>query len=95
VLPIPGRSSWRSGEANTDKKTDSEPPAPGFLRELLESGVRKRILPVALFALGFLALAVAADEATLVQTLARQLNVTDEQAAARAGAALSVEKGEP
>jgi hypothetical protein len=38
---------------------------------------------------------VAADEATLVQTLARQLNVTDEQAAASAGAALSAEKGEP
>jgi len=53
----------------------------------------KRILPVALFALGFAAFAAAADEATLVQTLAKQLNVTNDQAAGGAGALFNYAKG--
>src|SRR5262245_49069869 len=46
----------------------------------------KRIALVSLLALGFAAFALAADEGSLVQTLAKQLNITDEQAAGGAGA---------
>jgi len=53
----------------------------------------KRILPVVLLALGFAAYALAADDASLVQTLAKQLNVSDEQAAGGAGAIFNYAKG--
>ena len=46
----------------------------------------KRILMVALAALAVSALAFAADDGSLVQTLSKQLGVTDEQAAGGAGA---------
>ena len=46
----------------------------------------KRILLACLVLIGFAAFAWAADDATLVQTLAQQLNVTPEQAAGGAGA---------
>jgi len=53
----------------------------------------KRILLVSLVALGFAGLAMAADDASLVQTLASQLNVTPEQAAGGAGAIFNYAKG--
>jgi uncharacterized protein VcgC/VcgE DUF2780 len=53
----------------------------------------KRILPVVLLALGFAALALAADDASLVQTLTKQLNISDEQAAGGAGAIFNYAKG--
>ena len=53
----------------------------------------KRILFISLVALGLAAFASAADEASLVQTLASQLGVTDAQAAGGAGAILSYAKG--
>jgi hypothetical protein len=53
----------------------------------------KRIALVSLFALGFAAFALAADEASLVQTLASQLNVTPDQAAGGAGAIFNYAKG--
>lgn len=46
----------------------------------------KRILMVALAALAVSALAYAADDGSLVQTLTKQLGVTDDQAAGGAGA---------
>ncbi len=53
----------------------------------------KRILFISLVALGLAAFASAADEASLVQTLASQLGVTDAQAAGGAGAILNYAKG--
>ena len=53
----------------------------------------KRILLVSLVALGFAAFALAADDGSLVQTLAKQLNVTDAQAAGGAGAIFNYAKG--
>lgn len=52
----------------------------------------KRILLATLTALGIAAFASAADEVSLVQTLASQLNVTDAQAAGGAGAILKYAK---
>lgn len=46
----------------------------------------KRTLLVGLATLAVAAFALAADEGSLVQTLSKQLNVTDEQAAGGAGA---------
>ena len=46
----------------------------------------KRIALVSLLVLGCAAFAWAADEGSLVQSLAKQLNITDEQAAGGAGA---------
>jgi len=53
----------------------------------------KRILFISLVAIGLAAFASAADEASLVQTLASQLGVTDAQAAGGAGAILNYAKG--
>lgn len=53
----------------------------------------KRILLACLVFLGFVAFAWAADDATLVQTLAQQLNVTPDQAAGGAGAIFNYAKG--
>jgi hypothetical protein len=52
----------------------------------------KRILIASVIALGIAAFAAAADEASLVQTLASQLNVTDAQAAGGAGAIFNYAK---
>jgi Protein of unknown function VcgC/VcgE (DUF2780) len=51
----------------------------------------KRFLLASLVILGFAAFA-SADDATLVQTLAKQLNVTEEQAAGGAGAIFNYAK---
>ena len=53
----------------------------------------KRIALVSLLVLGFAAFALAADEGSLVQTLAKQLNITDEQAAGGAGAIFNYAQG--
>jgi hypothetical protein len=53
----------------------------------------KRILLACLVLIGFAAFAWAADDASLVQTLAKQLNVTDAQAAGGAGAIFNYAKG--
>jgi len=53
----------------------------------------KRIALVSLLALGFAAFALAADEGSLVQTLAKQLNISDEQAAGGAGAIFNYAQG--
>ena len=53
----------------------------------------KRILVVSLVALGLAAFASAADDASLVQTLTSQLNVTPDQAAGGAGAIFNYAKG--
>ena len=53
----------------------------------------KRIALVSLFALGFAVFALAADEGTLVQALAKQLNISDEQAAGGAGAIFNYAQG--
>jgi hypothetical protein len=52
----------------------------------------KRILLVCVVLVGFAAFAWAADDATLVQTLAKQLNVTDAQASGGAGAIFNYAK---
>ena len=52
----------------------------------------KRILIASLVVLGVAAFAAAADEASLVQTLASQLGVTDAQAGGGAGAILNYAK---
>ncbi len=52
----------------------------------------KRILIASLVVLGIASIASAADEASLVQTLASQLSVTEVQAAGGAGAILSYAK---
>jgi len=46
----------------------------------------KRVLVAVLVALGFVAFAYAADDPSLVQTLSKQLNVSEDQAAGGAGA---------
>lgn len=53
----------------------------------------KRILLTGLVALGLSAFALAADDATLVQTLSKQLNVSEDQAAGGAGAIFQYAKG--
>ena len=53
----------------------------------------KRIALVSLLALGFAVFAFAADEGSLVQTLAKQLNISDEQAAGGAGAIFNYAQG--
>jgi len=52
----------------------------------------KRTLLVALVALGFAAFAIAADDATLVQTLTSNLGVTEAQASGGAGAIFNYAK---
>jgi Protein of unknown function VcgC/VcgE (DUF2780) len=52
----------------------------------------KRIPLVCVVLVGFAAFAWAADDATLVQTLAKQLNVTDAQASGGAGAIFNYAK---
>jgi hypothetical protein len=54
--------------------------------------VMKKVLLVSVIALGFAALGLAADDASLVQTLAGQLNVSEEQAAGGAGAIFNYAK---
>jgi hypothetical protein len=53
----------------------------------------KKVLVVSILALGLAALAYAADDASLVQTLSSQLNVTPDQAAGGAGAIFNYAKG--
>jgi Protein of unknown function VcgC/VcgE (DUF2780) len=53
----------------------------------------KRILLTGLVALGLSAFALAADDPSLVQTLSKQLNVSDDQAAGGAGAIFQYAKG--
>jgi len=53
----------------------------------------KRILLTGLVALGLSAFVLAADDPTLVQTLSKQLNVSDDQAAGGAGAIFQYAKG--
>jgi hypothetical protein len=53
----------------------------------------KRVLVAVLVALGFVAFAYAADDPSLVQTLSKQLNVSDDQAAGGAGAIFQYAQG--
>jgi hypothetical protein len=53
----------------------------------------KKVLVVSILALGLAALAYAADDASLVQTLSSQLDVTPDQAAGGAGAIFNYAKG--
>ena len=53
----------------------------------------KRILLTGLVALGLSAFVLAADDPSLVQTLSKQLNVSDDQAAGGAGAIFQYAKG--
>ena len=53
----------------------------------------KRVLLVSMLAIGLAAFAMAADDASLVQTLASQLNVSEDQAAGGAGAIFNYAKG--
>jgi hypothetical protein len=53
----------------------------------------KKLLVASLVAFGLAAIGYAADDATLVQTLASQLNVTPDQAAGGAGAIFNYAKG--
>jgi Protein of unknown function VcgC/VcgE (DUF2780) len=53
----------------------------------------KKILLTGLVALGLSAFVLAADDASLVQTLSKQLNVSDDQAAGGAGAIFQYAKG--
>jgi hypothetical protein len=53
----------------------------------------KRVLLAVLVALGLAAFSFAADEGSLVQTLSKQLNVSDDQAAGGAGAIFQYAKG--
>jgi Protein of unknown function VcgC/VcgE (DUF2780) len=64
----------------------------GQLHALKEDPM-KRIALVCLVAFGFAALVLAADDSSLVQTLARQLKITDDQAAGGAGAIFNYAKG--
>jgi hypothetical protein len=58
-----------------------------------QGGVMKRILLTGLVALGLSAFVLAADDPTLVQTLSKQLNVSEDQAAGGAGAIFQYAKG--
>jgi hypothetical protein len=53
----------------------------------------KRIFVIGLVALGFSAFVLAADDPNLVQTLSKQLNVNEDQAAGGAGAIFQYAKG--
>ena len=53
----------------------------------------RRIVLVSLIALGLAAFAFAADEGSLVSTLAKQLNISEDQAAGGAGAIFSYAQG--
>src|SRR5262245_5696762 len=53
----------------------------------------KRVLLALLVGFGLATLSFAADEASLVQTLAKQLNVSEDQAAGGAGAIFQYAKG--
>lgn len=53
----------------------------------------KRFLLAGAIGFGLAALGISADEGSLVQTLSKQLNVTDEQAAGGAGAIFQYAKG--
>ena len=53
----------------------------------------KRIFVIGLVALGFSAFVLAADDPSLVQTLSKQLNVSEDQAAGGAGAIFEYAKG--